>query len=209
MAWKQMDIGPQQWKETFRFICVCLWNKCLPQKLPFGLLEQHQTQNLFTEESSTEFQGKNCFFGDRLHHKRHVLDNKGKTEAQDSKAAGSVRTTYRLCQSNFPGNCALGERCTWYSRAASRCGNRNKTGMHLSLIPMVEMEVFQVLQSRNRITLVFATFGYPRVFSDGCVGGRHHVCLQTNREARRGGGKIQILCLKQGILTGAADWSPS
>lgn len=53
MAWKQMDIPLQQWKETFQFGCVCLWNKCLQRKTPFGLLEHCQTTYVFTEESST------------------------------------------------------------------------------------------------------------------------------------------------------------
>ena len=102
MDWKQMVISLQQWKETFQFRCVCLWNKCLQQKPPFGLLEPGQTKYVFTEESSTAPPCKYCLFGDRLYHKDNVLDNKKETELQDFKVIGSMFNTYQLCQNGFP-----------------------------------------------------------------------------------------------------------
>lgn len=88
MTRKQMDIPLQQWKETFQFGFVCLWNKCLQRKPLFGLLPRAQTKYVFTEESSTASHCKDCLFGDRLYHKDNVLDKKKETELQDFKATG-------------------------------------------------------------------------------------------------------------------------
>lgn len=93
MAWKQMDISLQQWKETLQFGCVCLWNKCWQQKPPFGLLEHGQTNYVFTEESSTASHCKYCLFGDGLYRKDNVLDNKKEAELQDFKVTGNMCNT--------------------------------------------------------------------------------------------------------------------
>lgn len=101
MAWKQMGISLQQWKETFQFGCVCLWNKCLQRKPPFGLLEYGQTKYVFTEESSTTPHCKYCLFGDRLYCKHNVLGNKKKMELQDFKVTGNIFNAHQLCQNGF------------------------------------------------------------------------------------------------------------
>lgn len=102
MAWKQMDISLQQWKETFQFGCICLRNTCLQRKPPFGLLEHSQTKYVFTEESSTAPHCKYCLFGDRLYGKDNVLDNRQQMELQDFKVTDNVFNTSSSAKMAIP-----------------------------------------------------------------------------------------------------------